>query len=122
MQVPVKKGKSILFLLISAGCFVLMIWANYLMKIEKKIQLSQENVPKVTQAVLNDTEKRHACYFRNTSDDVSVEFFPKLSAYFIQPKANEAIFFVDANCAHNGLLEITQRYFLKMRKINNNRF
>lgn len=101
MQLQVKRGKQILFLLISFVCFVLMIWANYLFKIDKNTKNDEENV---------ESEKRRICYTRNVTDnDETVEFFPKLSKYFIQPKSNDAIFFIDANCSLNGLLDISQR-------------
>lgn len=96
----VKRGKQILLILISIVCFGLMIWANYLIKIDKATKNEEINV---------DAENRRTCYTRDVSDDVSVEFFPKLSNYFNQPKSNEAIFFIDANCSLSGLLDISQR-------------
>lgn len=77
-----------------------MIWANYLMKIDK----NPEDLIKATEA-----ERRRICYVRDISDDDEVEYFPKLSESFIQPKSNDAIFFIEANCLHSGLLNITQR-------------
>lgn len=54
-------------------------------------------------------EDRRLCYLRNLDQDESIEYFPKLTSLFVQPKPNEAIFFVDADCQMNGLLEIPPR-------------
>lgn len=72
--------------------------------------LDSGNMTTITiRLVLDEAEKRRICYLRDANADVSVEFFPKFSEYFVQPKPNEAIFFVNANCAHNGLVDISPR-------------
>lgn len=97
-----KKEKQLLFLLISIFCFGLMIWINRLIKIDTKNKIKIE-------IKLSEFEKHKLCYMRDISDDKIVEYFPKLLTSFIQPKPNEAIFFIDSNCVRNGLLSITPR-------------